>query len=461
MITGRDTLQEIDGHLIDAQARIQDADRELERLNAQVSRLQLETAKQYRKLARFRLDEMAAGKLTARLKKAYLAVPAFLDQHRQAFTALEKSIGRVQQRRQALEQRRRSRRDARDKAAEALGKQVAESKKDLERIEDYRRQRENAVAAAAVARRAVEKASKSESELDEKGRPYRNDVLFMYLWQRRYLTPDYGHIGIIRMLDGWVAHLIHYRALHDDYRMLNALPRRLRAHASAKGEEAERQRQLLLSLEKKAAEKDGIPALQAALDEAEKALQRVNDEIEAEEQRHHELLRQRNDFAAGKDEYTRKAIDLMAAGLEHEDASALLQQARATPRPEDDAIVLRLQALKQAQESAGDRIVELDNEQRRQRRILEEIAKVRGKFRRSNYDARYSSFPANLGLGILLGEVLRGSRSAGSAWDRIDHAQKWDFPDGGGPGGGGFGGFGGFGSGGGFGGGGFSSGGGF
>ncbi|MEE4601357.1 MAG: hypothetical protein V2J65_08750 [Desulfobacteraceae bacterium] len=61
----------------------------------------------------------------------------------------------------------------------------------------------------------------------------------------------------------------------------------------------------------------------------------------------------------------------------------------------------------------------------------------------------------------MLGEILRGGRSSGSAWDRIGEAQKWDFPEIGGSGGSGGGGFGGFGSGGGFGGGGFRSGGGF
>ena len=66
-----------------------------------------------------------------------------------------------------------------------------------------------------------------------------------------------------------------------------------------------------------------------------------------------------------------------------------------------------------------------------------------------------------MGLGILLGEMLRGGRSSGIAWDRIGDAQTWDLPDiggSGGSGGGGFDGFGGFGSGGGFGGGGFRTG---
>jgi chromosome segregation ATPase len=469
MITGRDTLEEINSHVLQAQSGIEAADRELNSLNTQLNRLRLQTAEQYRELAKFRLDEQHAGSVTDRLEKAHQAVPAFLDQRREALAALEKSIGQVQQRQQALEKKRESLRDARDSAAEALQQQIARSKTALEQTDAYHQARKQAAIAVQVAKRADEKASQSEADLSDKGQPYRDDALFMYLWQRRYLTPDYRHGGIIRMLDGWVAGLIGYRQARADFHMLNELPLRMREHATTTAEEAKKQQQALLAMEREAAEKDGVPALQSALDEAEKKLQQVNDDIEAAEKRYQELLEQKNAFAAGEDEYTQKAVGLLAAELEGEDIIALMQQAKATPRPEDDAIVMRLHQLQKEQKSVSDRIAELKNEQQQQRKALEELAKLRGKFRRSNYDARRSTFPSNLGLGILLGEILGGGRSSGSAWDRIDHSQKWDFPDFGGGGGGGFGGsdgggfggFGGFGSGGGFGGGGFTSGGGF
>jgi hypothetical protein len=147
--------------------------------------------------------------------------------------------------------------------------------------------------------------------------------------------------------------------------------------------------------------------------------------------------------------------------LEREDTIELYRQAQATPRPEDDAIVMQLHKLQKEQQETNKRISELKADRQQQRKALEELSKLRSEFRRSNYDAGHSSFPSNLGLGILLGELLRGGRSSGSAWGKIGKAQKWDFPDLGGSGGGGFGGFGGFGSGGGFGGGGFRTGGGF
>ena len=476
MITGRETLQEISNHVLQAQSRIEAADRQMDDLNGQVIRLRMETAKQYRELATFRLDEIRAGNMTARLNKAYLAVPAFMDQHNQALETLEKEITQAQQHQRRLEQQRETCRDARDKASDTLLKQIQQSKAEIEKNSDYRRLQEQAAAAVQVARRADEKASQSEADLASKGKPYQDDLLFMYLWDRRYFTPDYRSGGIIRMLDGWVARLIRFKDMRADYHMLNELSLRLREHATQAAAEAEGQQHALLTMERQAAEKDGVATLQAALDTAEKELQQVDGDMAAEEKRYHALLNQKSDFAAGQDEYTQKAVALMAAELEHEDTIALFQQAQITPQPEDDAIVMQLHQLQQAQKTTIDRISELKINQQQQRKALEELSQLREKFRRSNYDAHSSSFPANLGLGLLLGEILRGGRSSGSAWDRIDHSQRWDFPDVVGSGGGragraqgrsrgrsggGFGGFGGFGSGGGFGGGGFRTGGGF
>jgi chromosome segregation ATPase len=461
MITGRDTLQEINDHILQAQSQIENADREMENLTSHLSRLRIEEAERFRQLARFRLDEMNADHMAARLDKVHHAVPTFLDQHKQALTELDSGLEQINQSRQKLEQQRESRIHARDKAVETLQRQLENSKEKLEQDEGYRLLKEKALRAADVTRRANEKASQSEADLASKGNPYRQDSIFMYLWQRRYMTPDYRANGIIRSLDGWVARLIDYKKTRADYHMLNELPLRLREHADQAAEEAKHLQKELQALERQMAEKDGVGTFQTALEKAETQLQQVNDEIETHEKRYQGLLRQKADFAAGEDQYTQKAVEILVAELEREDTLELYRQAQATPRPEDDAIVMRLHKLQQEQQATKKRLSDLKADRQQQRNALEELTKLGSKFRRNNYDTRYSSFPTNLGLGILLGEMLRGGRSSGSAWDKIGDAQKWDLPDIGGSGGGGFGGFGGFGSGGGFGGGGFRTGGGF
>jgi hypothetical protein len=461
MITGRDTLQEINDHVLQAQSQIENADREMDKLTSRLGGLRLEEAEQFQKLARFRLGEINAGHMVARLDKAHQVVQAFLEHHKHALAELENRLEQVKQSQRKLEQQRESRINARDQAVEEFERQLEKSKEKLEQDEGYRIQKEKALRAAEVSHRADEKASQSEADLASKGKPYQEDEIFMYLWQRRYMTPDYRANRIIRSLDDWVARLIDYGETRADYHMLNELPVRLREHADQAAEEAERQKQALLTLEKQAAEKDGLGTLQTALEKAETQLQQINDEIEDYEKQYQALLGQKAGFAAGEDEHTQKAVEILAAELEREDTIELYRQAQATPRPEDDVIVMQLHKLQKEQQETNKRLSELKANRQQQRKALEELSKLRSEFRRSNYDAGHSSFPSNLGLGILLGEMLRGGRSSGSAWDRIGKAQKWDFPDFGGSRGGGFGGFGGFGSGGGFGGGGFRTGGGF
>jgi chromosome segregation ATPase len=462
VISGRDTLREIDSHVVQAQSRVAEADRKMDELNSELTRIRIEMAAQYRDLARFRLDDIKAGNVTDRLTKAHLAVPAYMQQHKQALEVLEQEINQSQERQQHLNEQRETARDERDRADDAFEKQFEITQSGLEKTDAYQRQLEQLDAALQIARRADKKATQAAEDLSTKGRPYQDDELFMYLWGRKYLTADYRYGGIVRMLDGWVARLINFKENRADYYMLNELPQRLREHADRAAEEADRQGKALQQMEEEAAEKEGVISLQDDLEKKEKKLQEINDQIEAEEKRYKELLHQKNDFAAGEDDYTVKIVTMLAGELEHQDIIALFQQAQHTPRPEDDAVVMQLHQLQKTQESLADRISQLKANQQEQRNALEEIVKLRDKFRRNNYDAQYSSFPTNLGLGILLGEILRGGLSSGSAWDRLDRVHKWNYPKVGRTSrtGRSFGG-GGFRSGGGFGGGGFRTGGGF
>ena len=77
----------------------------------------------------------------------------------------------------------------------------------------------------------------------------------MYLWQRRYLTPDYAAGVITRMLDGRVARLIGYGDARSNYFMLTELPLRLRQHADEQARIAEAELDKIRRLEAEASER--------------------------------------------------------------------------------------------------------------------------------------------------------------------------------------------------------------
>ena len=102
MITGRDTLQEINDHVLQAQSQIENADREMDKLTSRLGGLRLEEAEQFQKLARFRLGEINAGHMVARLTKAYHVVEAYLEHQRQAMAELESDLEQLNQSQQKL-----------------------------------------------------------------------------------------------------------------------------------------------------------------------------------------------------------------------------------------------------------------------------------------------------------------------------------------------------------------------
>ena len=116
MITGRDTLQQINDYVLQAQSQIESADREMNKLTWRLGRLRIEEAEQFQKLARFRLGEINAGHMVARLDKAHQVVQAFLEHHKHALAELESGLEQIKQSQQKLEQQRESRIDARDQA---------------------------------------------------------------------------------------------------------------------------------------------------------------------------------------------------------------------------------------------------------------------------------------------------------------------------------------------------------
>ena len=270
MITGRETLQGINDHILQAQSQIESAGHRMDELLSRLNTLRFEVAEQYRQLAKFRLDELHASRMISRLDRANQAIMAFLDKRSQVLSELQNKLKECIAREQELEQKRMVHQDARDKAIETLQRQIESSKARIEQTESYQRRKEKVALATQVAQRADEKAFQSEDDLASKGKPYKDDSIFMYLWQRRYMTPEYRANRFIRSLDNWVARLIDFKDARANYHMLNKLPLRLREHATKAEEDAQWQKQMLQAIEKEAAEKDGIFELQTELEKVEK-----------------------------------------------------------------------------------------------------------------------------------------------------------------------------------------------
>jgi chromosome segregation ATPase len=469
---GNDTLGIIDQHITTARARTDEASTRLAQLNQRLADIRAETNQAFRRLARFRLDELAATRVMAHLDATDQKILALLDQRASAVRETEARLQETLQHQAQLQERRRQAAKNRDDLFKQLDDAAADVRAVLGRREDYRDQEKRAAEAQERVARAQDKAAQAETDRVEKGRPYENDPLFMYLWNRRFLSPQYKARGPIRALDGWVAALIGYADARGNYHMLTQLPVHLHTHAAQQAALAEAEDQKLRQMEAAAFAAAGLTQRRQALDESQEAVEKLEAQIGAAEREHETLLQAKTALAAGSDTFSRDAVALQVAEIQDDSLTQLYLEARMTAKADDDLIVNQIRDLKAQEEKISAEIREVQAEADRSRQGFQELEALRRRFRQSQYDSGHSYFPGGFDLGALLGMLMGGATSGGDVWDRIQREQKFQrprtpenfgggiFPPGLGRGGrsGGFGG-GGFRSGGGFGGGGFRTGG--
>ena len=440
MMTGRENLQLINQHLYQAQTAQEEAGLRLNERHRQLDALRLETGDRYRELARLRLNDLQANQLVLRLDETDQVILTLLEKLKQTRHDLEEQIKASVSRKQTLEEQRKELARQRDEAGKAVQHQLEQTRERVSAREAYRQQQKRVQEAAAVARKADEKASRSEKDRLEKGKPYEADHLFMYLWNKRYLTPDYQTGWFGRQLDSWVAKHIDFQRNRSNYYMLQELPHRLREHATSAQQTAQLEAQALETMARQAAEEDGILALQTRAEEAEKQIKQHDAQIEAEEARYRQLLQQQTAFNEAADPSSKQIIEVQAAALQRKEITELLREARATPRPEDDVTVARLQQIQQQQNQIAAEIQSINQFVQQQQRNMAELEELRRRYRQNGYDAYNSSFPGDFALGALLGQLLQGLMNSDMIWQELGRQQRSQPPGHPGGFGGGFGG---------------------
>ncbi|MGD2000796.1 MAG: hypothetical protein PVJ00_09525 [Desulfobacterales bacterium] len=464
MINGMDQLAVLNQHIDATRTALDTLHQRKEAANQQLLQLRNQMAEAYRRLARFRLDELAADRVVTQLDETDRAVVKLLERRAKALQALDATIEQAAPELASLNTDREQARQKRDTLIKQLDDHAADIKAQLSRQEPYRTQEKRVAEETAKAERANGKATQAEADQSEKGKSYREDPLFMYLWQRRYLTPDYAGSGLTRTLDGWVAGLINYSDAHSNYYMLTELPLRLREHADRQQAIASQAEQTLRSMEADALNNAWMLQHKEELEKIQKRVDQIEKRVEAEEAKHASLLEQRSQFSSGNDDLSRQAIELQISEIKNDSVANLYIQAQMTPKPDDDVIVSRIRDLQKEEKKVENDIEELQSQERQQQQSYKELEALRRQYRRSGYDSGYSTFPRGFDMAALLALLMSGRSTGRDVWGRIDREQQFRRPRtprgfGGGLFGGGFRSGGGFGGG--MGGGGFRTGGGF
>lgn len=425
MVSGRQTLANIDQAVTEARAKAAAVEAQIEAVNQQLAEQRQAQAKDYKALARIRLGQLADGPLVKHLDQAEQQVLAVLAQRQAALAQLEEQIQTVESGLKTLESERAAQAAQADAAAQAVDAAEARTQARLDADPAYQAQRERAREAERTAAHADEKASRSEEEREQKGASYRADPLFLYLWDRQYGLPGYKPWGLTRWLDGKVARLIGFADARANYARLNEIPERLREHATGLKAAAESEFAALKSLDEAARVADGIPALDARLAEEQARLDAIDQRIAQAESDHQALQVRKAIYAAGEDEHTRKALDFLAAEFQRDDLMELRREALATPFPEDDLIVARLLQREDERRQLDASIQGLRGAIAQHQQRLQELDALRADFKRNRYDRAGSTFGDDALIAMMLGQFLNGILDRQNLWRILQEQQRY------------------------------------
>jgi len=424
MLSGLQTLERLNRGLSSVRSDVNRVDGELNRLGEALQANRHAQAQALKTLAEIRLDELSRASFTGELEAADRRALALLEERRGAYAQLEDNIATTTRTLDEQESERAAQQAVVNERAQAIIDCEHRVQGELEEDAAYQDQLGETRRLDDIAARAEEKARQAEADREEKGRPFEENELFMYLWSRRYGTPEYAAGPLARYLDRWVEGLCDYDQYRVNYWTLLEIPRRLQSHAEAAWREAEAALETLAGIETARAEAAGLPALQAAHAQALDALDAIDDRIEQQEAAHERLLEQRTAFAEARDSYMAQGVRALGDALGRKSLLELNDAAHATVSEQDNRLVRELAELRERHD-------DLEEELRDHRRLhegklarLQEFEQLRRRFKQRRFDDVRSGF-GNEGLvTAMLGQFLNGLVNGDELWRVLERQQR-------------------------------------
>jgi hypothetical protein len=424
-IRGPQALASLEEAMRDIRREEEELSKRVARAAERLGKTREHEAELFRQLARLRLGPDLQAELDGRISSAEAKARDMLKAHSKDVSKAEKAIQALDARRAELAEKRAVALAEAEQRQAQLATLTREQSARLAADPDYVSQRQETEELDRIAEQSMRKTEQAEADREDKGKPYRDDPLFMYLWDAGYGTSSYKAGNLTRYLDGLVANLTGFHKARPNYAMLNEIPLRLREHADQQEANVAAAEARLAALEVDAVDAAGGNPVRQALTQAQDEIARIDAEITTIEDQRDVAAADLQALAEGRDPAFEGAASELAAALGREDIQTLLAEARLTRTGQDDTIVAQI-------DDARARMREDEAENREQQDRLKtlaarrrELEDIQWEFKKQRFDDPGSSFREDRLVGDLLNDFLRGGISAASYWDQWRRSQNW------------------------------------
>ncbi len=425
MITGKQTLQNIEGAISDAQRQVSHVQNELKESNEKKTKLLAARVKAYRELAEFKVKDALSDNVIDETDNLSHKVGAILSARNKTINELRERIKNTKDNRKRLLKSHAKCLDEIAAAENKLDDFAKRAERQLMKDPDFAELNTGYKELKKTHEHAKAKTEQSEKDREEKGKPYQDDPLFMYLWKRKYGTKTYSANSVISMLDDWVAKLVKYHGARANYAVLIQIPERLNDHLEHLEKQLKEKQAVIDEQKNKKIAELANTDLMANLQDLRKKEVLENREIENSDAELEDITAQLNTFLQGRDHSFKNAIDMVTESLEFEDFNDLLYEARQTHDPKDDQILERLKAIEKEMEFLEEKMDDQKDDLQRLFKRKRELTRISSDFRRNHYDDPGSVFTNSGNYNNMLNLLLTGAVTAAEYWMRTQSNQRW------------------------------------
>ncbi|MCF6344443.1 MAG: hypothetical protein L3J15_07220, partial [Devosiaceae bacterium] len=418
-ISGPNALKKLDEALRDIRSEEQKISRLLARSSERSAKLKETQSALFRQLANAQLEGVAREEIGEQFSRAEKQAHSILEKHDVLLNDVENQLKKLDAQVASKATKRHEILNELNQAQEKLVALKDKIKKQIEKNPKFETLQKKVENLKIIAEQSIKKTEIAQKDSEEKGKPYKNDPLFMYLWDRKYGTSEYKVGNLTRWLDGKVARLVKYNDARPNFAMLNEIPLRLSEHALYQSELEQKAQEALDRLEQKAVDEAGGKPMRLTLEKAQKELSAFDIEMAQSEDERDELAQQYQLLAEGQTPAFEEASNLLSANLQNQTISTLFERARRTSNSKDDILVKKIDGI-----IASIKEGQVDNKSYKKRlKTLairrRELEEIEWEFKKSRFDDPRSSFSKNSLTGSLLSEFLSGAISAAIYWQQF------------------------------------------